>query len=94
MISSKHPAFARPGLTGPVKNSIDGYLHSIEDSNCPVNECARGSALAPCVHNICNRIEDVMRNLANDIDGHVPTAESAHQDLPNQTSAAIAFPSD
>jgi HepT-like protein len=45
--------------------------------------------LALGVHNIYNGIEDVMLNLANDIDGYVPTGESAHQDLLNQVSAAI-----
>jgi hypothetical protein len=30
-----------------------------------------------------------MLNLANDIDGYVPTGESAHQDLLDQMSAAI-----
>ena len=29
---------------------------------------------------VINGIEDVMLNLANDIDGYVPTGESAHQD--------------
>jgi hypothetical protein len=45
--------------------------------------------LALGVHNVYNGIEDVMLNLANDIDGYVPTGESAHQDLLDQMSAAI-----
>lgn len=93
MISSKHPAFAKIATkldrAGQELGKIDGYLVSIKDSDRPVNEWARGSALALGVHNIYNGIEDVMLNLANDIDGYVPTGESAHQDLLDQMSAAI-----
>ena len=77
MISSKHPAFAKIATkldrAGQELGKIDGYLDSIKDSDRPVNEWARGSALALGVHNIYNGIEDVMLNLANDIDGYVPT---------------------
>jgi hypothetical protein len=45
--------------------------------------------LAPGIHNIYNGIEDVMLNLANDIDGYVPTGEPAHQDLLDQMSATM-----
>lgn len=93
MISSKHPAFAKLvtklDRAGHELGKIDGYLDSIKDSDRPVNEWARGSALAPGVHNIYNGVEDVMLNLANDVDGYVPTGESAHQDLLDQMSAAI-----
>lgn len=93
MISSKHPAFAKIATkldrAGQELGRIDGYLDSIKDSDHPVNEWARGSALALGIHNIYNGIEDVMLNLANDIDGYVPTGESAHQDLLDQMSAAI-----
>ncbi|GEC57869.1 hypothetical protein ABIF38_008760 [Bradyrhizobium japonicum] len=41
------------------------------------------------VHNIYNGIEDLMLSLANDVDGYVPTGESAHQDLLDQVSAGI-----
>jgi predicted nucleotidyltransferase len=74
---------------GQELGKIGSYLDSIRDSDRPVNEWARGSALALGVHNIYNGIEDVMLNLANDIDGYVPTGESAHQDLLDQMSAAI-----
>jgi hypothetical protein len=77
-------------LTAPGKSLVDSYLESIEHSDQPVNEWARGSALALGVHNIYNGIEDVMLNLANDVDGYVPTGESAHQDLLDQMSAAIS----
>jgi uncharacterized protein YutE (UPF0331/DUF86 family) len=93
MISSKHPAFAK--LAAKLDRArqelvkIDGYLHSIKGSDHPVNEWARASALALGVHNIYNSIEDVTLNIANDIDGYVPTGESAHQDLLDQMSAAI-----
>ena len=93
MISSKHPAFAKIATkldrAGQELGKIDGFLRSIKDSDSPVNEWARGSAVALGVHNIYNGIEDVMLNLANDIDGYVPTGESAHQDLLDQMSAAI-----
>lgn len=92
VISSKHPAFAKIATkldrAGQELGKIDGYLDSIKGS-IPVNEWARGSALALGIHNIYNGIEDVMLNLANDIDGYVPTGESAHQDLLDQMSAAI-----
>jgi hypothetical protein len=90
VISSKHPAFAK--LATKLDRArqelvkIDDYLGSIEG---PVNQWARGSALALGVHNIYNGIEDVMLSLANDIDGYVPTGESAHQDLLDQMSAGI-----
>jgi hypothetical protein len=93
VISSKHPAFAKLATkldrAGQELGKIESYLDSIEDSDRPVHEWARGSALALGVHNIYNGIEDVMLNLANDIDGYVPTGESAHQDLLDQMSAAI-----
>ena len=93
MISSRHPAFAKIATkldrAGQELGRIGGYLDSIKDSDRPANEWARGSALALGVHNIYNGIEDVMLNLANDIDGYVPTGESAHQDLLDQMSAAI-----
>jgi hypothetical protein len=93
VISSKHPAFAKLATkldrAAHELGRIDGYLDSIKGSERPVNEWARGSALALGVHNIYNGIEDVMLNLANDVDGYVPTGESAHQDLLDQMSAAI-----
>ena len=61
----------------------------LRDLDRPANEWGRGSALALGIHNIYNGIEDVMLNLANDIDGYVPTGELAHQDLLDQMSAAI-----
>jgi hypothetical protein len=64
VISSKHPAFAKIATkldrAGQELGKIDGYLDSIKDSDRPVNEWARGSALALGVHNIYNGIEDVM----------------------------------
>lgn len=93
MISSKHPAFAK--LSAKLDRArqelgkIEVYLASIKDSDQPLNEWARSSALALGVHNIYNGIEDVMLSLANDIDGYVPTGETAHQDLLDQMSAAI-----
>ncbi len=93
MISSKHPAFAK--LATKLDRAkqelvkIDDYLDSIKNFDRPVNEWARGSALALGVHNIYNGIEDVMLSLANDIDGYVPTGESAHQDLLDQMTAVI-----
>ncbi|WP_240536952.1 hypothetical protein [Bradyrhizobium elkanii] len=72
---------ARQGLV-----KIDDYLGSLKG---PVNQWARGSALALGVHNIYNSIEDLMLSLANDVDGYVPTGESAHQDLLDQVSAGI-----
>lgn len=93
MISSKHPVFAKLATkldrAARELGRIDTYLDSVKDSDRPVNEWARGSALALGVHNIYNGIEDVLLNLANDIDGYVPTGESAHQDLLDQMSAAI-----
>jgi hypothetical protein len=41
------------------------------------------------IHNIYNGIEDVMLSLANDVDGYVPTGETAHQDPLDQMSAGI-----
>jgi hypothetical protein len=93
VISSKHPAFAKIATkldrAAQELGQIDDYLDSITSSDRPVNEWGRGSALALGVHNVYNGIEDVMLNLANDIDGYVPTGESAHQDLLDQMSAAI-----
>jgi uncharacterized protein YutE (UPF0331/DUF86 family) len=93
VISSKHPAFAKLATkldrAAQELSQIDSYLDSIKASDRPVNQWARGSALALGIHNIYNGIEDVMLNLANDIDGYVPTGESAHQDLLDQMSAAI-----
>ena len=92
MISSMHPAFAKLATkldrAGQEQGKIDSYLESIKHSDRPVNEWACGSALALGIH-IYNSIEDVMLNLANDIDGYVPRGESAHQDLLDQMSAAI-----
>jgi hypothetical protein len=83
VISSRHPAFAKIATkldrAGQELGRIEGYLDSIKDSDRPANEWARGSALALGVHNICNGIEDVMLNLANDIDGYVPTGMRARQ---------------
>jgi hypothetical protein len=93
VISSKHPAFAK--LATKLDRArqelvkIDDYLDSIKGSDHPVNQWARGSALALGIHNIYNGIEDVMLSLANDVDGYVPTGESAHQDLLDQMSAEI-----
>src|ERR1700761_1744264 len=81
VISSKHPAFAK--LATKLDRArqelvkIDDYLESIKGFDRPVNGWARGSALALGIHNIYNGIEDVMLSLANDIDGYVPTGESA-----------------
>jgi hypothetical protein len=64
VISSKHPAFAELATkldrAAHELGRIDGYLDSIKGSERPVNEWARGSALALGVHNIYNGIEDVM----------------------------------
>ena len=78
-------------MTGPGKNLARSitFSNSIKGSDRPVNGWARGSALALGVHNIYNAIEDVMLNLANDLDGFVPTGESAHQDLLDQMAAPI-----
>ncbi|KAB1077806.1 hypothetical protein F6X53_17240 [Methylobacterium soli] len=46
--------------------------------------------MAAAVHNAYNGIEDVLLNLANDIDGSVPTGETSHQDLLDQMRAALA----
>jgi hypothetical protein len=93
VISSKHPAFAKLATkldrAGQELGKIDSYLASIGDPDRPVNEWARGSALALGVHDIYNGTEDVMLSLANDIDDYVPTGEAAHQDLLDQMSAAI-----
>jgi hypothetical protein len=93
VISSKHPAFAKLATkldrARQELGKIDSYIDSMADSDRPVNEWARGAALALGIHNIYNGIEDVMLNVANDIDGYVPTGESAHQDLLDQMSAAI-----
>jgi hypothetical protein len=93
VISSKHPAFAKIATkldrAAQELGQIDDYLKSITSSDRPVNRWGHGSALALGVHNIYNGIEDVMLNLANDIDDYVPTGESAHQDLLDQMSAAI-----
>jgi hypothetical protein len=93
VISSKHPAFAKLATklnrAEQELGKIENFLESIKDSDRPINEWARGSALALGVHSIYNGIEDVMLNLANDIDGYVPSGESAHQDLLDQMSAAI-----
>jgi uncharacterized protein YutE (UPF0331/DUF86 family) len=93
VISAKHPGFAKVATkldrAKQELDNIDSFLNSIKDSDRPVNDWARGSALALGVHNIYNDLEDVMLSLANDIDGDVPTGESAHQDLLDQMSAAI-----
>jgi hypothetical protein len=93
VISSKHPAFAKLATkldrAEQELGKIGSFLESIKDSDRPANEWARSSALALGIHNIYNGIEDVMLNLANDIDGYVPTGESAHQDLLDQMSAVI-----
>src|SRR5450631_2864092 len=93
VISSRHPAFAKIATkldrAGQELGRIEGYLDSIKDSDRPANEWARNSALALGIHNIYNGIEDVMLSLTNDIDGYVPTGETAHQDLLDQMSAAI-----
>lgn len=93
MISSKHPAFAKLaaklGRAQKELGEIENYLEEIKKPGHLVSEWARTSTLALAVHSVYNGIEDVMLSLANDVDGYVPTGESAHQDLLDQMSVAI-----
>ncbi|MGC2776213.1 MAG: hypothetical protein WA418_11345 [Bradyrhizobium sp.] len=93
MISTRHPVFAKLATklerARQELSQVDNYLDSIKDRDGVENAWARNSAIALGIHNIYNGIEDVMLSLANDIDGYVPTGESAHQDLLDQMSATI-----
>lgn len=47
------------------------------------------TAAATGVHNVYNGIEDILLNLAKDIDGSVPEGSSMHQDLLDQMAVEI-----
>ena len=94
MISSSHPAFAKlgPKLERVRREigSLDDFLRRY-DSLAPemVSEWGRTTAVASAVANAYNGIEDVLTNIARDIDGAVPQGESSHQDLLDQMRAEL-----
>ena len=94
MISSKHPAFAKlaPKLDRAAQElrNVNSFVDECKEPSRVVNKWGQTSATALGVHNIYNGIEDVMLNLANDVDGYVPSGETTHQDLLDQMSAPIA----
>ena len=94
MISSSHPAFAK---LGPKLERVQREIDSLDDflrrydSLVPemISEWGRTTAVASAVANAYNGIEDVLTNIARDIDGAVPQGESWHQDLLDQMRAEL-----
>jgi predicted nucleotidyltransferase len=56
----------------------------------PGSEWGRTTAIASAVHNAYNGVEDVLFNLANDVDDCVPKGDTSHQDLLDQMHVGIA----
>lgn len=92
MISSRHPAFAK--LASKIDRAerelqqIETFL-STHAELMAAGDWGATSATALGIHNVYNGIEDVLLNIANDVDGLVPTGQTLHQDLLDQMSADI-----
>ncbi|WP_052763754.1 hypothetical protein [Microvirga massiliensis] len=69
---------------------MDDFLRRY-DSLAPemVSEWGRTTVVASAVANAYNGIEDVLTNIARDIDGAVPQGESWHQDLLDEMRAEL-----
>jgi uncharacterized protein YutE (UPF0331/DUF86 family) len=48
------------------------------------------SAVSLGIHNVYNRIEDILMSIARDLDGSAPSGPTVHQDILDQMAAAIA----
>lgn len=92
MVAFRLPAFAK--LSVKIQRS-DTELEKLQDYFLKHSrEVAEGdwgalSAVSLGIHNIYNGIEDVLLNLAKDIDNYVPSGSSTHQDILDQMSADI-----
>jgi hypothetical protein len=92
VIFSRLAAFAKlaPKLTRAAQEL--GKVKALAAKPAPnddIDVWERTSALALAVHNVYNGIEDVLLNVANDVDGAVPTGETSHQDLLDQMLSPI-----
>jgi uncharacterized protein YutE (UPF0331/DUF86 family) len=93
MTAFKHPVFAKltPKIDRAAKElqQIEEYLLA-HGSEMFLGEWGAVAAVSLGIHNVYNGIEDILLSLANDIDGLVPQGPTAHQDVLDQMSAAIA----
>lgn len=92
MSEFRSPAFAK--LTKKVERAHNelGKLtkHTVERRLAILSDdWAAMSAAAAGVHNIYDGIEDILSNVARDVDGSVPDGSSAHQDLLDQMAVPI-----
>jgi hypothetical protein len=92
VIFSRLPAFAKLGPKLDRAARELGKVKALSAIPAPADEVGvwtRASALGLAVHNVYNGMEDVLFNLANDVDGSVPTGETSHQDLLDQMLVPI-----
>ena len=95
MITSRHPAFAKLGpklrrIARELAN-LDDFLR-LNDALAPelTSRWGRTTAMAATIANSYNGMEDVLSNIARDVDGNVPKSESWHQDLLDQMLAGVS----
>ncbi|WP_375455311.1 hypothetical protein [uncultured Methylobacterium sp.] len=94
MIASRQPVFAKLGpkleRAGRERANLDAFLARYD--TLPADRATawgRLTAIAAAVHNAYDGVEDVLLALANDVDGALPTGDTAHQDLLDQMRADI-----
>lgn len=93
MTAFRHPAFAKlsPKLDRAAKElgEVERFFEAHREEVL-ASDWGALSAISLGIHNVYNGIEDVLMNLAKDVDGLAPSGPTIHQDLLDQMSAEIA----